>query len=61
MFIEKAIGSTMLSQEMMREMQQDLSPQQIQTMIGFNYQEYEKNYYEMKAQRDLEQVSNMSR
>lgn len=61
MFIEKAIGSTMLSQEMMREMQQDLSPQQIQTMIGFNYQEYEKNYYEMKAQRDLEQISNMSR
>lgn len=61
MFIEKAIGSTMLSREMMREMQQDLSPQQIQTMIGFNYQEYEKNYYEMKAQKDLEQVSNMSR
>lgn len=61
MFIEKAIGSTMISQEMMREMQQDLSPQQIQTMIGFNYQEYEKNYYEMKAQRDLEQISNMSR
>lgn len=38
MFIEKAIGSTMLSQEM----QQDLSQQQIQTMTGYNYQEYEK-------------------
>lgn len=61
MFIEKAIGSTMLSQEMMREMQQDLSQQQIQAMIGYNYQEYEKNYYEMKAQRDLEQISGMSR
>lgn len=61
MFIEKAVGSTMLSQEMMREMQQDLSPQQIQTMIGYNYQEYEKNYYEMKTQRDLEQISGMSR
>lgn len=61
MFIEKAIGSTMLSQEMMKEMQQDLSQQQIQTMIGYNYQEYEKNYYEMKAQRDLEQISGMSR
>lgn len=61
MFIEKAIGSTMLSQEMMKEMQQDLSPQQIQAMIGYNYQEYEKNYYEMKAQRDLEQISGISR
>lgn len=61
MFIEKAVGSTMLSQEMMREMQQDLTPQQIQTMLGYNYQEYEKNYFEMKAQQDLEQVSGMSR
>lgn len=60
-FIEKAIGSTMLSQEMMREMQQDLSQQQIQTMIGYNYQEYEKKYYEMKAQKDLEQISCISR
>lgn len=61
MFIEKAVGSTMLSQEMMREMQEDLTPQQIQTMIGYNYQEYEKNYYDMKAQQDLEQVSGMRR
>lgn len=57
MFIERAIDSMMLSQEMMKEMQQDLSPQQIQTMVGLNYQEYEKN----KAQRDLGQISNMSR
>lgn len=61
MFIEKAVGSTMLSQEMMREMQEDLTPQQIQTMIGYNYGEYEKNYYDMKAQQDLEQVSGMRR
>ena len=59
MFIDKAVGSTMLSQDMMREMQQDLTPQQIQTMIGYNYQEYEKNYFDMKAQQDLEQVSGM--
>lgn len=61
MFIDKAIGSTMLSQEMMREMQQDLTPQQIQTLIGYNYEEYEKNYFDMKAQQDLEQVSGMRR
>lgn len=59
MFIDKAVGSTMLSQDMMKEMQQDLTPQQIQTMIGYNYQEYEKNYFDMKAQQDLEQVSGM--
>lgn len=59
MFIDKVVGSTMLSQDMMREMQQDLTPQQIQTMIGYNYQEYEKNYFDMKAQQDLEQVSGM--
>ena len=59
MFIDKAIGSTMLSQDMMREMQQDLTPQQIQTLIGYNYEEYEKNYFDMKAQQDLEQVSGM--
>lgn len=59
MFIDKAVGSTMLSQDIMREMQQDLTPQQIQTMIGYNYQEYEKNYFDMKAQQDLEQVSGM--
>ena len=61
MFIDKAVGSTMLSQETMREMQQDLTPQQIQTMLGYNYQEYEKNYFDMKAQQDLEQVSGMRR
>lgn len=61
MFIEKAVGSTMLSQEMMRKMQEDLTPQQIQTMIGYNYQEYEKNYYDMKAQQDFEQVSGIRR
>ena len=59
MFIDKAVGSTMLSQDMMRDMQQDLTPQQIQTMIGYNYQEYEKNYFDMKAQQDLEQISGM--
>ena len=59
MFIDKAVGSTMLSQDMMREMQQNLTPQQIQTMIGYNYQEYENNYFDMKAQQDLEQVSGM--
>lgn len=61
MFIDKAIGSTMLSQDMMREMQQDLTPQQIQTLIGYNYGEYEKNYFDMKAQQDIEQVSGMRR
>ena len=61
MFIDKAIGSTMLSQEMMKEMQQDFTSQQIQTMLRYNYQEYEKNYFEMKAQQDLEQSSNMLR
>ena len=59
MFIDKVVGSTMLSQDMMREMQQNLTPQQIQTMIGYNYQEYENNYFDMKAQQDLEQVSGM--
>lgn len=48
-FIDKIVGSTMLSQEMMREMQQDLTPQKIKTLIGYNYQEYEKNYLEMKV------------
>ena len=42
-------------------MQQDFTPEQIQQLIGYNYQEYEKNYYMMKAEQDLQELRGMAR
>lgn len=61
MFIDKAMGSSIMTQDIMREMQQDFTPEQIQQLIGYNYQEYEKNYYMMKAEQDLQELRGMAR
>ena len=60
-FITNTIGSTMLSQQYVQGLQQELTPQQIQILLNYNRQETEKNNFEMKSERDLEQISGMSR
>lgn len=42
--ISNVIGSTMLSQQYVQGLQQELTPQQIQILLDYNKQEFEKNY-----------------
>jgi hypothetical protein len=44
----------------MKDMQQDFTPNQIQHLIGYNYQKYE-NYYMMKTNQNFEKLRGLSR
>jgi len=43
-YISNIIGSTMLSQQYVQGLQQELTPQQILILLDYNRQEFEKNY-----------------
>jgi hypothetical protein len=61
MFIDKAVSSAIMTQDIMKEMQQDFSDNQIQQLINYNYQEYEKNNNKMNSEQNLQQISGISR
>ncbi len=61
MFIDKAVSSAIMTQDIMKEMQQDFNDNQILQLISYNYQEYEKNNNKMNSEQNLQQISGISR
>lgn len=52
-YISNTIGSTMLSQQYVQGLQQELTPQQIQMLLDYNRTEIEKNYSMEKMHQDV--------
>ncbi|MBE6153539.1 MAG: hypothetical protein E7166_04875 [Firmicutes bacterium] len=52
-YISNTIGSTMLSQQYVQGLQQELTPQQIQMLLDYNRTEIEKNYSMEQMHQDV--------
>lgn len=52
-YISNIIGSTMLSQQYVQGLQQELTPQQIQMLLDYNRTEIEKNYSMEQMHQDV--------
>lgn len=52
-YISNTIGSTMLSQQHVQGLQQELTPQQIQMLLDYNRTEIEKNYSMEQMHQDV--------
>ena len=62
MFMTNIIGATIMSQEFLHGSQEDYSIQQIQILLNYNKQEYEKsNYDQLMAQQIEQEQSGISR
>ena len=52
-YISNTIGSTILSQQYVQGLQQELTPQQIQMLLDYNRTEIEKNYSMEQMHQDV--------